>query len=82
MASAGAKYPPHQHHGREIFIVYQGALYFKHGDKEVCIKGRPYYFDAVYKHSGYCKEDSRFIAITMPGDLDWRPDERRHKRDF
>lgn len=84
IASAGAEYPPHQHEGIEIFCVYSGELIFTHNGKTVRIKARekPYYFNGIEKHSGICEKNTKFVAITMPGDEGWKPDERRHKRDF
>lgn len=84
IASAGSTYPPHQHEGMETFFVYKGELIFAHNGKEVRIKAgeKPYYFNGLDKHSGFCEENTEFVAITCPADESWRPDERRHKRDF
>jgi hypothetical protein len=78
IASAGSTYKNHQHSGIEVFIVYKGALFISiDGDtikiKDVNKGGKPYYINAANEHSGYVKENTEFISITIPGDPDWKP---------
>lgn len=78
VASAGSKFEAHQHPGIEIFMVYKGELIINWKDKDYRIKnikdgGKPFYIDSRHEHTGRCEVDTEFIAITVPGDLDWRP---------
>jgi quercetin dioxygenase-like cupin family protein len=72
--SAGTKYPTHQHPGYEIVVVYKGKIELDIGGKKITITdcGKPYYFDASQPHSADVIEDTELIAITIPGDRDWK----------
>ena len=81
--AADSEFPEHQHEGNETFVIYEGELFLEYRDKVISLRVDDIYtFDARYKHSAYCEKNTRFLAITIPGDPSWRPRERRHRRDF
>lgn len=72
--SAGTKYPTHQHKGHEVVIVYKGRLELTINGRVIILTdvAKPYYFKADQPHSALFTEDSEVIAITIPGDTDWK----------
>ena len=79
MMAAGTTWPHHQHKGHETFIVYEGALSLHYNDIVVNILAGhdAYRFKSTYQHWAFAEVNTRFLAITMPGDKDWLPNGSR-----
>lgn len=74
IAAAGSRYLRHGHSGIEIFITYKGQLDLTfNGNIKKLREGSWYYINSSVPHFGECEVNTKFIAITMPGDKAWRP---------
>ncbi len=71
-ASAGCKFPTHEHNEWELLVMIAGEMHLYVGEKKITLKEKEfYYLNPGTEHWAYFPAESWFLAITMPASEAW-----------
>ena len=71
-ASAGCKFPEHNHGEWELLLIYSGEMHLNTKGKTRILKPKQfYYLNPGEDHSAYFPVETWFLAITMPASGSW-----------